>query len=57
MSTIVALSALAAAAFSGVHAQTTTSVAPLADQTYAYSDLVRCSPSYKVFWCLLAIPL
>ncbi|KAI0733375.1 hypothetical protein C8Q72DRAFT_637017 [Fomitopsis betulina] len=39
MSTIVALSALAAAAFSGAHAQTTTSVAPLADQTYAYSAL------------------
>ncbi|KZT74439.1 hypothetical protein DAEQUDRAFT_761294 [Daedalea quercina L-15889] len=39
MSTIVALSALVAAAVSGVHAQTTTSVAPLADQTYAYSAL------------------
>lgn len=48
MSTIVALSALAAAAFSGVHAQTTTSVAPLADQTYAYSALVRRLPPRKV---------
>lgn len=42
MSTIVALSALlvASAAISGANAQTSTSVAPLADQTYAYSALV-----------------
>ncbi|TFY56803.1 hypothetical protein EVJ58_g7414 [Rhodofomes roseus] len=39
MSTIVALSVLVAAAISGAHAQTTTTVAPLADQTYAYSAL------------------
>lgn len=43
MSTTVALSVIfaAAAAITGTNAQSTTSVPPLAEQTYAYGDLVR----------------